>query len=223
MVAQENVMSLPLFDPNNGRPPADAVELYLEAPRSLGIFYSAAISGHQNVYVDAVNRIRVMALNDTLRVIQREGGYLKVGQHTRLPSGRTVGKFLPGKLFISAVSDVFSEGHEDVARLHEHVYVGGYGLCDEDRQTWPVDLDTLKNQVLLIAQVHYSSKIQNLTAQVLDVKWNKPIGFATTELVEPPMYQHLNKYPRVMCKGPFATKQQWVSRNIAPTFETHAV
>lgn len=41
-IARE-ISSLPLFDPAAGEaPPAEAIELYVETPVSLGVYYSAA-------------------------------------------------------------------------------------------------------------------------------------------------------------------------------------
>jgi hypothetical protein len=215
----------PLFDPNGGRPPADTVELYLEAPRSLGILYSAALGNRQSSLADAVHSIRVKALDGALRLIQREGGYVKAGQHERAAaSGRSVGKFLSAQLFLAAVSDVFADGYNDVARLHEHVYVGMYGLADDDRQYWPVDLDALQNQVLSMAQAEYVHKIKRLTSAALEIRWGKPPGRSTVEVLEPPMYQHLERYPHVICPGPFEVRQRWLSRDLdAPAVNRPAV
>lgn len=227
----ETGRTLPLFDPNGGQPPADAVELYLEAPRSLGVFYAAAVSNSNperrrvnDALVDALGRIQHQALDRAVQVIKREGSYAKVGEHRHVGNGQpTVGKYLPATLYLTAISEKFADQRTDVARFHEHVYVGGRALTHEDGRHWPTDLVSLKN-VLSMAQVRYADAWEELTTEMLGVEWQTVPELGTVELVNPPMYEHVSRYPHVMCSGSFSLAQRWISRDVMSPEETrHAV
>lgn len=227
----ETGRSLPLFDPNGGTPPADAVELYLEAPRSLGVFYAAAVTSsspdrrrRNDAIVEALQHVQHQALDRAVQLIKRDGGYAKVGQHTRVGNGQpTVGKYLPATLYLTAISEKFADRRSDVARFHEHIYVGGRAFVDEDGQDWPVDLGSLKN-VLSMAQLRYADTWEDLTTDLLGVEWRTVPGLGSVEIVNPPMYEHVTRYPHVMCTGSFSLRQRWISRDVMSPEETrHAV
>lgn len=225
----ETGRSLQLFDPNGGAPPADAVELYLEAPRSLGVFYAAAVANrhageHQEVVVQAVQRIQQKALDRAVQVIKREGGYAKVGEHRHVGNGRpTVGKYLPATLYLTAISEKFADRRTDVARFHEHIYVGGRALAHEDGRDWPTDLVSLK-RVLSMAQAEYRHMIVKISEAALELRWDRVPGLGSVEIIEPPMYEHVTRYPHVMCSGSFSLRQRWISRDVMSPEETrHAV
>lgn len=223
--------SLPLFDPNTEQPPADAVELYLEAPRSLGVFYAAVVgnrdSGNGAQYdtmAQAVERIQRRALDQAVQVIKREGGYAKVGDHAHVGNGQpSAGRYLPASLYVTAVSEIFADQQTDVARPHEHVYVGGQGLVHDDGQHWPVDASSLK-VVLSMAQAEYRHTIVKISASALELQWGQVPPLDSVEIVDPPMYRHIGKYAHVMCAGPFRLRQRWISRDVMSPDETrHAV
>lgn len=224
--------SLPLFDPNTEQPPADAVELYLEAPRSLGIFYDAASKNtnprqtqEMDWIVQTIQQIQPQAVTAALTVLQRKGGYAKVGQHAIATRGQsTIGKYLPASLYISSIFHDLADGRDDIPRFHEHVYVGAQALVDDDGQHWPVDLHALKTQVVSLAQVYYCDAWDKLTTESLGVEWQTVSDLGSVEIVNPPMYQHVGKYPHVMCEGPFRLRQRWISRDVMSLEETrHAV
>lgn len=223
----ESGRSLPLFDPNGGQPPADAVELYLEAPRSIGVLYAAAASSsaperrqRNDALVQAVDQIQRQALDRVVQLIKRDGGYAKVGEHVRVGNGQpTLGRYLPATLYLTALSHKFADQRTDVTRFHEHIYVGGRALVDDDGRDWPLDLGSLKN-VLSMAQVRYADTWEDLTTDLLGVEWRTVPGLDSVEIVNPPMHEHVRRYPHVMCSGPFQLRQRWISRDVMSPEET---
>lgn len=223
--------SLPLFDPNTEQPPPDAVELYLEAPRSLGVFYGAVVGNRESgkgaqydSMAQAVERIQQKALDQAVQVIKREGGYAKVGYHAHVGNGQpSAGKYLPANLYVTAVSEKFADQRTDVARIHEHIYVGGKGLVDDTGQHWPIAAGSLK-VVLSMAQAEYRHTIVKISESALELEWGQVPPLDSVEIMNPPMYQHVAKYPHVMCSGPFRIRQRWISRDVMSPEETrHAI
>jgi len=207
--------SLPLFDPTVQHPPYEAVELYLETPVTVGIFYATARNAGHHQIADGVHQLRLRALNRALQHLQTHGGYLKVGTHHPQPGGGTVGRFLPGRLRVTAISELMVEGWTDVARLHDHVYVGLTGVCDEDGQLWPVDLRTLREQVLPSMQAIYLHELQRLLTQALEVQWTYLEEHGTTEICQPALHLHADDYPRVLCTSQPPVQLRWVVRDLA--------
>jgi hypothetical protein len=150
--------ALPLFDPDTERPPFGAAELYLDTPISIGILYLAGILEDQPEYVEAIDTAWAEAREAALRCL-RENVMLKIGYHARLPSGRSVGVFTPGRLYLTAVSHPQAswkgEWQGDVARLHDHIYIGPEGIAEQDGQHWPIDLHNLRTQLLSLIEVTY--------------------------------------------------------------------
>ncbi|MFD4058819.1 hypothetical protein [Streptomyces californicus] len=206
--------ALPLFDPGTERPPFGAAELYLDTPTSIGILYLAGILEDQPEYVEAIDTAWAEAREAALRCL-RENVMLKVGYHSRLPSGRSVGVFTPGRLYLTAVSHPQAswkgEWQGDVARLHDHIYIGPEGIAAQDGQHWPVDLHNLRTQLLSLVEITYKDALQ----QSLRASLNLPFGpsgdegYSELDTVSPDL---IAAYPRLICRAPRHGGIRWIVR-----------
>lgn len=96
---------LPLFDPAVGEvPPADAVELYFEAPLSVGLFHMHSTLGGREDHVAAIDEAIEAAMSDVLACLH-DHALLKVGYHAQQRrSAATVGEYQAGQLYLTRVS-----------------------------------------------------------------------------------------------------------------------
>ncbi|NMH97304.1 hypothetical protein [Pseudonocardia acidicola] len=204
--------ALPLFDPAAGeRPPRDAVELYLETPVTLGVLHQAATEGGHREIVTAAEQAREAAVAAALASLRREGSHLKVGPHYRRPGGGTVGLFLPGRLYITRITHLWVEGWDDVPRLHDHIYIGAQGIADEDGQHWPTDFYSLRTQVVSILNAEHRGALHRSLMESIGAVWSIP-AYGQMELVEPPLEQYVDDYPRVFC--PSSSVSRWIVQDM---------
>jgi hypothetical protein len=204
--------ALPLFDPDTERPPFRAAELYLETPASVGVLYLAGVLEDQPEYVEAIEAAWTEAREAALRCL-RENVMLKVGYHARLPSGRSVGVFTPGRLYLTAVSHPQAswkgEWQGDVARLHDHIYIGPEGIAEQDGQHWPVDMHNLRGQLSLV-EVTYEEALEQSLRASLNLQWRRPEGGTSEVLgVAPDL---IAEYPRLICGTPRHDGIRWIVR-----------
>lgn len=217
--------SLPLFDPAAGEgPPRDAIELYVETPISLGVYYDAALDAvlyagasptkaHRET--TAILAARDAGIEALLAHLRREGSYVKVGQHypTRR-RGETLGEHLRANLYVTRVAHLtcpIPDGQEqDVSRLHDHIYIGAYAPCEDDSdhherkgQLWPIDQLNLRNITMSLGALQIEA-LENSLVESLNTEWEYPSEANKNryrELIDPP-FVDVQDYPRYYCGGP---------------------
>ena len=202
----------PLFDPAVEQPPRSAVDFCWETPVSVCVYYDQALRvlggdrtagqgyllGHPEVaeeVIEAILAAREAGVAAALDTLCREGGYLKVGPHHPRPGRASVGKYLPGQLCITRVPHEYMLGRHpdyeptaDLARLHDHIFIGADGVADEDRQWWPVDHDSLRKPVMQMAAVAHRAALEDVLAARLGVRWSVPPG-GREAMYRPPIRQ----------------------------------
>lgn len=224
-VRVREIPSLPLFDPAAGEsPPRDAIELYVETPISLGVYYDAALDSvlyagaspaKARRETTAILAARDAGIEALLAHLRREGSYVKVGQHypTRR-RGETLGLHLRGNLYVTRVAHLtcpIPDGQEeDVSRLHDHIYIGAYGPCEDDSdhherkgRLWPIDQQNLRNITMSLGAIHLQALERSLIDS-LDAEWEYPSEANKNryrELIDPP-FVDVQDYPRYYCGGP---------------------
>lgn len=221
---------LPLFDPAVGAaPPADAVELYFEAPLSVGLFHMHSTLGGREDHVAAIDEAIEAAMSDVLACLY-DHALLKVGYHARQRrSGATVGEYQAGQLYLTRVSHLLAADRDgvvcnDVARLHDHVYLGATGTARDGRR-WPVDLYCSRRAITQMWPRYHASLTQMLSAS-LGVSWSvRESGSSpASELIDPPLEQFVADYPRVVCRDGYRIGNRWNVQDIAhpPRFDSDA-
>lgn len=200
----------PLFDPGRGEvPPPGTIEFYLETPRTLGLLFTAAEDAGRTDLVDAAIRAWNASYESFLRYFTRSI-LLECAPVTRTPGGERIGLFLPGQVFVTRVGHMFA-GDREVARLHDHIYVGPVGVRERpDGREWPLDLTSIREQMDGLAAVAEGAVQQSLH-QSIATQWTEPTletGF--WELVDPPLVQHLDLCPRRLCEDSVVpAAQRW--------------
>ncbi|MGE0346581.1 MAG: hypothetical protein AB7N73_12265 [Gemmatimonadales bacterium] len=200
----------PLFDPNAGEcPPASAIEFYLETPTTLGLLHTLATQKGMTDYTSAIMQAWDAGAAAFLRVLT-SFVELECSPITRLPSGARVGLYqLPDQLFVTRVPHVIAGGTE-IARFHDHIYVGATGV--HDGAHWPVDFDGLRAQIDGPAAVAEGELVRTLTASI-GTEWSIDPQPATgfRELIGPALAAYVEDYPRHDCPGDFepASAQRW--------------
>lgn len=220
---------LPLFDPDAGElPPYEAAELYFEAPTTLGLLRCEATATGRHDLVDAVDAAREAAIDAALEVLY-DNALLKIGYHARQRSSPvTVGVYGPGRLYLTRVAHAVATNHRgvthtDIDRVHDHIYLGEYGIADEDGQRWPVDLLSVKKGITSM-EVRYRVALERTLSDSLGVVWSWQDGSGKPrELIEPALAQYAGNYRRVKCSDQTQVAQRWNVRDIAhPTFDPDA-
>lgn len=200
----------PLFDPDRGEvPPPGTIELYLETPRTLGLLFTAAEDAGRTDLIDAAIRAWDAGYESFLRYFA-DTVMLECAPVTRTPGDERIGLFLPGQVFLTRVGHMFA-GDREVARLHDHIYVGPVGVRERpDGREWPLDLTSLRQEMIAFAAVAEGAVQQSLR-QSIATQWTGPhpeTGF--WELVDPPLSQHLATYPRRLCEDSVVpASQRW--------------
>ncbi|MDN5750260.1 MAG: relaxase domain-containing protein [Pseudonocardia sp.] len=221
---------LPLFDPAVGEvPPVDAVELYFEAPLSVGLFHMQSTLGGREDHVAAIDAAIEAAMSDVLACLH-DHALLKVGYHARQRrSGATVGEYQPGQLYLTRVSHLLATDRDgvvrnDVARLHGHVYFGATGTA-RDGQRWPVDLYSSRRAITQMWP-RYHQRLERALSTSLGVAWGvRESGPSPArELIDPPLEQFVADYPRVVCRDGYRIGDRWNVQDIAhpPQFDPDA-
>jgi hypothetical protein len=225
------VPTVPLFDALDaptGRELA-AVELLFETPTTLGLMYTCAVADGYDRFVEAIAAARAAALANAVGCVC-DYAMLKVGYHGRLlSSAGTVGEYQPGRLWLTQVNHLYATDrsgtvHDDVARLHDHVYLGVTGEDLRDGQRWPVDLHSVRRAAPEL-QARYLSTVASRLRDSLGVVWGIPRDpDVDPELVEPPLAQYEPDYPRVVCHAGPRTRERWIVRDLAcpPRFDPDA-
>lgn len=201
---------LPLFDPAVGDPPADAIELYLEAPLSVGLMFHLAAedeTGDLGHYVPIIDDAREAGVAAALNFAS--SAEVKVGDHSPGPTGATIGRREPARLYLTRVRHFGVAGHEDTARLHDHLYLGRRAVSTTDSREYPLDLDSFA-MVHSIMDSGYRSALQRSLSTAAGVEWSDPVDGERAELVEPPLQECLPDYPRLMCHWHPALAQRWI-------------
>lgn len=216
---------LPLFDPAVGEaPPADAVELYFEAPLSVGLLHMHSTLGGREDHVAAIDEAIEAAMADVLACLH-DHALLKVGHHARQRrSGATVGEYQAGQLYLTRVSHLLATDRDgvvcnDVARLHDHVYLGATGTARDGRR-WPVDLYSSRRASTQMWP-RYHQRLERALSASLDVTWSIPESPVASELIDPPLEQFVADYPRVVCRDGYRIGDRWNVQDIAhpPRFD----
>lgn len=211
-----------LFSPAAGEaPPAAAVELYFEAPTSVGILYAYAFDGGRDDVVDAIEAAREAAMADVLQCLY-EHALLKVGQHTRQRRSQvTVGEYQPGELQVTRVAHVWATdragvGHGDVARIHDHVYLGATGYLPRDGRRWPVDLHSSRRSCTQMWP-RYKFQFETALTARLGVTWGPRGGGQSpaSELIDPALAQYVLDFPRCICRDGYQVAERWNVQDIA--------
>lgn len=233
-----------LFDPAVEEPPRSAVDFYWETPFSVCVYYDQALRvldgdrtagrgyllGHPEVaqeVIEAILAAREAAVAAALNTLCREGGYLKVGPHHPRPGRPSVGKYLPGQLCITRVPHEYMvdrhptyETVTDLARLHDHIFIGPDGIAEQDGQWWPVDHDSLRKPVMQMAAVAHRAALEDgLTAQ-LGVTWSippagrealyrPPIRQAFRDIIVPDVEDEEPWHPRPYCSWGLRRCRRW--------------
>lgn len=192
---------MPLFDPAAGPPPAGAIEVYFETPVSLGMLLHFAEERGRRELVEAAVRAHTEATNAVLRSFALDI-HLKVGEHIEIPGKPSMGRYLPGRVPLTVVSHTHVPGHDDVARMHDHVFIGCRGIADVDGACWPVDLESLRKNILVQAVAHVAG-LQRYLRNVWGMEWSDPrdkteMGFQ--ELVGPNFAPSVPDFPRQICQ-----------------------
>lgn len=224
---------LPLFDPDAGEvPPPAAVELYFEAPTTVGLLRSESEAIGRYRFVAAVDAAREAAMAAALDVLH-DNALLKIGYHARQrTSPVTVGVYGPGQLYLTRVAHTMAADrknvlHTDLDRVHDHIYLGEYGIADEDGQRWPVDLYSVKKAITTMHPL-YRVALERSLSDSLGVVWSFPDSSGDPrELVEPALAQYVPDYPRVICRDQVRVESllhRWNVRDIAhpPKFDPDA-
>ena len=202
----------PLFDPSVEQPPRSAVDFCWETPLSVCVYYDQALRvlggdrtagqgyllGHPEVaqeVIEAILAAREAAVAAALDTLCREGGYLKVGPHHPRPGRASVGKYLPGQLCITRVAHEYMldrhpayEPIADLARLHDHIFIGAEGVGEQDGQWWPVDHDSLRKPVAEMAASSHRVALEKVLTARLGVQWSIPPD-GRESLYRPPIRQ----------------------------------
>ena len=191
---------LPLFDPAETLPPTGAIEVYFETPASLGMLLTFAKERGYPELMEAAVRAHTEATRAVLRSFAKDV-HLKVGEHTEVPGRPSMGRYLPGRVPLTVVSHTHVADHDDVARVHDHVFIGRRGIADVDGQWWPVDVDSLYKNIRVQAVAHVGA-IQLHLQRAWGMRWSEPedrtwMGFE--ELVEPNFAPTVADYPRRLC------------------------
>ena len=214
----------PLFDP--ARPPGelDAVDLVFDVPASAGLLHTVAVLDGPAVCVAAVAAAQEAG---AAAVVDRlcSHALLAVGEHGPRPAGHvgTVGEYRYGVLALTRVRhewavDRSGTVHTEVARLHEHVYLGVTGVDPRTSRSWPVALDAFAPASGTFAGLHavFSHIFRTALAARLPVVWSvPPTPGAEPELTAPPMAEHLAGHRPVSCHDGPRVRQRWHVRALA--------
>jgi len=201
----------PLFDPAVADPPPDVIELYLEAPLSVGLLYRLAAedeAGELRHYLPLIEEAWEAGAAAALKALANNT-VVKVGNHYPGSDRATIGRREPARLFLTRVRHVGVAGHEATACLHDHVYLGRSGVSTADGRRYPLCLDTFPTTVEVMDAVYRGALQRSLTATA-GAEWSEPVHGERSELVEPPLRECLPDHPRVLCHWHPPLAQRWV-------------
>ncbi|WP_103382133.1 hypothetical protein [Pseudonocardia dioxanivorans] len=199
----------PLFDPDRGEvPPPGTIEFYLETPRTLGLLFALAEDTGRTDITDAAIRAWDASYEGFVGYFERFI-LLECAPVTRTPGGERIGLFLPGRVFVTRVAHVLA-GDRELARFHDHIYVGPVGVREEpDGREWPLDFTSVRQEIDGFAAVAEGA-VQRTLRQSVATQWTAEPTSATgfCELVDPPLVQHLDICPRRLCEDRLVPQRQ---------------
>jgi hypothetical protein len=104
-----------------------------------------------------------------------------------------------------------AEWQGDVARLHDHIYIGPEGIAEQDGQRWPVDLYNLRTQLLSLVEITYEDALQQSPQASLNVPFrpSDDAGYSEPATVSPDL---IEDYPRLICDAPSHDGIRWIVR-----------
>jgi hypothetical protein len=99
-----------------------------------------------------------------------------------------------------------ANGRGDVARLHDHVYVGAEGIADQDGQHWPVDV---RKHIVSLVEVAYASTLRDAITENLGAQWTRPDFSAPAQIlgIDPAL---MAEFPRVVCSDAPRVLRRWI-------------
>lgn len=204
---------LPLFDPAAADPPADAIELYFEAPLTVGLMFQLIATedeqGDLRHYLPFIEDAREAGIAEALRIFMHFAE-VKVGDHHVTLRMTTTGLRQPAQPRMTRVRHHRAAGHADTARLHDHVYLGRRAVSKADGQDYLLDLDSF-DMVCRTMDNSYRLALQRSLSATADVKWSQPGSDGErAELVAPPLQRCLPDYPRVLCHWHRPLTHRWI-------------
>lgn len=211
---------LPLFDPNTEPgPPHGILELYLEVPLSVDLYYRLGEQNGDQRIIDAIDTAREAGVAAALKALDRHGRDLRVGHHVKLDnSWRTSGLFLTGQLYLTRVAHTRvlpsvepAQGKTDeFPRLHDHLYIGLLGLVHPSQGhwgvgtrmiRWPVVMDRPDHPAVLIMQAQFDQALKRSLTASLGVQWELDRRGGQRELAWPAFGPLVPQLTRVLCRG----------------------
>jgi len=200
---------VPLFRPESGeRPPADAIDLVAEVPRTVSVFATYLLDVDERDMLAAVQSAHLAALDQALARLASEGGYVKRGEHAAGPrGGRTVGEYVAARIAVSSVMHWQVNDESDWLRPHTHTYLAPYGDCG-DAQAWPLDMIGVARALtwaLLGYRQTFPSALTDAAATVPDgepVEWGVLNGEQIILDEGGHLTQYLDQVPQqTVCRG----------------------
>ncbi|WP_148113099.1 hypothetical protein, partial [Microbacterium sp. HSID17254] len=185
--------------------PADSVELYLAAPRTVGILHTEALRGGHRDLADAVEHAHDTGLAAALDYLSG-AALLKVGRHTRFRASRTsVGAFEAGAIPLATVTHLLVAARDgrvlgDVARPHHHLLLART-VVDLVGHEWPVDLAAVWAAAPAIVS-GYQGALLGTVASGIGGRWSHlgEVGSESAELIEPDLTGYVTDHERVVCR-----------------------
>jgi hypothetical protein len=199
---------LPLFDPAVEEPPSSAVEIYFETPTSLGLLYTFSQRFDQPRLVGAVREAHEAGIAAALDAIA-DVALLKVGEHIEIPGKPSMGRYLPGRLSLTRVSHTYTGDPGDIARFHDHVFIGRTGIADHDGERWPLATEDLRRGLRTFAVCHIGG-IHVSLRESIGARWSEErtwMGFQ--ELTYPDLGQYVADFPRQYCRYGLSSPARW--------------
>ena len=211
MYGDTHVDPAPLFDPDpdpdpdpdrGGRPPKDALYLYLHAPISLPLLGDAyAAHGMERELGQLLGFYAGLAglAGDTVTEVQRQGGYVTGGHR---------GRAIPARLEITALAENDIPG-EPTMRLHTHIYMGRTAVALETGERHPVDLGRLNRSADFAWTGYLTRLVDDSTA--LSGFDRAPLPGHTSgdeEIVDPPVAEHVAGHTFGVCPGEYGPREQ---------------
>lgn len=210
MYGDTHVDPVPLFDPQVGRPPADAFDLYFPVPTSLSLFGDALAQTPDMAHLlPQLAQAYQQVLAETVVKLQRSCG------HVEHP---TLGKRTPARLSINAASENSVPG-ESIMRIHGHLYLGRTAATLTDGQQRPVNESWLRRAVDDV-WITYLTRLRSVTSEVFGLSWAAAPDLhpGDQEIVEPPFAPHVRQHAapdQALCPGRYGSlerimvDQQW--------------
>ena len=183
-----------LFDPNDpaAGPPPDAVDVQFRCPSSLNVMLDGMAQADREDLLDQWRAVYAEVAEEAVTYLQRSGGWVTDRERSGLA---------PARLAITAVMHGEVPGFA-VARWHLHLYVAAVGVSLLDGQRLPVDPGSIDLGMRGPALRRYITQLEARTAELWDLRWDRPQLGAGFEIVEPPWHGYIDSLDRGVCPGP---------------------